>query len=163
VGGDRFMEVSATDLVVALGGEVRSLEQAREVGGASHRSWVPDRQVVGPRGAAWGPFAPRGGRAHRWGEGGKSGGSAPGIVEGRAERPRREAPRDGDELAYGDWRRRRQRPSRSRKYRPSRPKDRVPTRQVTPPRKSAFKSVPGSARLRAGCAPDGPRSPGTRP
>jgi hypothetical protein len=30
VGGDRFVEVSATDLVVTLGGEVRLLEEARE-------------------------------------------------------------------------------------------------------------------------------------
>jgi len=38
VGGYRFVEVRATDLVVTLGGEVRLLEQAREFWGTSHRS-----------------------------------------------------------------------------------------------------------------------------
>ena len=38
VGGYRFVEVSATDLVVTLGGEVRLLEQTREFWGTSHRN-----------------------------------------------------------------------------------------------------------------------------
>ena len=36
VGGGGFVEVSATDLVVTLGWEIRLLEQASEFGGASH-------------------------------------------------------------------------------------------------------------------------------
>lgn len=36
VGGDGFVEVSATDLVVTLGGEVGLLEQVREFRRASH-------------------------------------------------------------------------------------------------------------------------------
>ena len=60
VGGCGFVEVSAADLVATLGRGIGLLEQAREFLGASHRCWVPNRQVIWPRGTPWERFDPRG-------------------------------------------------------------------------------------------------------
>ena len=42
------------------------LQTTREFLGASHWSWVPIRQVTGPRGTSWEPFAPRGSGRGLW-------------------------------------------------------------------------------------------------
>src|SRR5208283_4489731 len=42
------------------------LQTTREFLGASHWSWVPIRQVTGPRGTSWEPFAPRGSGHGLW-------------------------------------------------------------------------------------------------